>query len=227
MTIKIRQRPKEDYRSKTSGERQKRAESKSKKTFYHRNLSIPKDSRFTSKQSQREREKKREREGERERGGGEGEKIREGLNRGEEERRVHKVSAIRTVGANFHFFRLFTPPLLCFVKSAMAGTTSSLVHFRWISSFIGFPFHAQLSFFFSALPPPPHASVSLLLLLFPPRWSSSFPFTLQESSLFLYSSRTRSPPSLAPTISRRSPPATLDTSGHGRSPYVTDTIPLE
>lgn len=63
-------------------------------------------------------------------GGGEGEKIREGLNRGEEERRVHKVSAIRTVGANFHFFRLFTPPLLCFVKSAMAGTTSSLVHFR-------------------------------------------------------------------------------------------------
>ena len=227
MTIKIRQRPKEDYRSKTSGERQKRAESKSKETFYHRNLSIPKDSRFTSKQSQREREKKREREGERERGGGEGEKIREGLNRGEEERRVHKVSAIRTVGANFHFFRLFTPPLLCFVKSAMAGTTSSLVHFRWISSFIGFPFHAQLSFFFSALPPPPHASVSLLLLLFPPRWSSSFPFTLQESSLFLYSSRTRSPPSLAPTISRRSPPATLDTSGHGRSPYVTDTIPLE
>ena len=66
MTIKIRQRPKEDYRSKTSGERQKRAESKSKETFYHRNLSIPKDSRFTSKQSQREREKERERERERE-----------------------------------------------------------------------------------------------------------------------------------------------------------------
>lgn len=68
MTIKIRQRPKEDYRSKTSGERQKRAESKSKETFYHRNLSIPKDSRFTSKQSQREREKMREREREREGG---------------------------------------------------------------------------------------------------------------------------------------------------------------
>lgn len=149
----------------------------------------------------------------------------------------------RGVGANFHFFRLFTPPLrsmLC--KKRHGGTTSSLVHFRWISSFIGLPFHPRI-FSVSLLPSLPFLS------FFPPRSSSSpaplplllsLPLSLPpflslfsfhsridplSLSLLLSSGLTLLP--LASLISRRSPPTTLDTSGHGRSPYVTDTIPLE
>ena len=146
----------------------------------------------------------------------------------------------RGVGANFHFFRLFTPPLcsmLC--KKRHGGTTSSLVHFRWISSFIGLPFHPQI-FSVSLVPSLPFPS------FFPPRSSSSPSLSLSLSlslppSLSLFSFHSRIDPlslslllssgltllPLASLISRRSPPTTLDTSGHGRSPYVTDTIPLE
>ena len=94
--------------------------------------------------------------------------------------------AVRTVGANFHFFRLFTPPpRVCFVKSAMAGITSSLVHFRWISSFIGFPFHARFSFSLFDSPPPRSASVSFPL--FPvPLVDSLLSLSLSKNSLSFY-----------------------------------------
>lgn len=63
------------------------------------------------------------------------------------------------------FSSLYPPTLVCFVKSAMAGITSSLVHFRWISSFIGFPFHVPFSFSLFDSPPSHSASVSFSLFL--------------------------------------------------------------
>lgn len=71
--------------------------------------------------------------------GGRGRKIEEGLNRGKEERGGYKVLAVRSVGANFHFFRLSAPLLGTVRKKHHGGTTFPLVDFGWISSFIGLP----------------------------------------------------------------------------------------
>lgn len=119
----------------------------------------------------------------------------------------------RGVGANFHFFRLFTPPLrsmLC--KKRHGGTTSSLVHFRWISSFIGLPFHPRI-FSVSLLPSLPFLS------FFPPRSSSSpapLPLLLSVSlspslplTLFLSLSDRSSLSFSAPLFWTHSPPSRL------------------
>lgn len=124
----------------------------------------------------------------------------------------------RSVGSNFHFFHLFAP-LTVVLKKCYGGTTLRLVDFRPVFSFIGSP------------PPPPYRADSLQsfffsLLSFVPYF---VPLFLTHMVLFARSPRVLSPfLGLSPperTVSLSSNPS--DTSRHGRSPYVTDTIPLE
>lgn len=135
-----------------------------------------------------------------------------GLTRREGRRTTHSV------GANFHFFHLFAP-LTVILKKCHGGTRSRLVDFRSVSSFIGPPslwssLYLILSELLSSLLPFAPYFVPL-----PPTRVLLFTRSLRILSPFL----DLSPPERASSLSSNP----LDTSGHGRSPYVTDTIPLE
>lgn len=131
----------------------------------------------------------------------------------------------RSVGANFHFFHLFAP-LATLLKKRHGGTGARLVDFRPVYSLIGSPFPlrpSQGSLYLipseTSLPLAPSLLSSYLTSL-SCRPVRSFLLARRGSSLLLSA---LSPPER--TISLSSDPS--DTSGHGRSPYVTDTIPLE
>lgn len=151
----------------------------------------------------------------------------EGKSEGRGLSRRERGGTTRSVGANFHFFHLFAP-LTEVLKKRHGGTGSRLVDFRPVCSFIGslpsfralHPILSEFSFSLSFPYSPPVLSFSL-----PPSLSLS----LTSVILFARSSRILSPfLGLSPPDRTTSPSSNpLDTSGHGRSPYVTDTIPLE
>lgn len=122
-----------------------------------------------------------------------------------------------SVGSNFHFFHLFAPLTVVLKKVpwryqiAIGGFSSGLL-VHWISLLIEW-------------------ILSLISLFLAPFLRSLFRTSLSNTygPFCSLSPRVLSPfLGLSPprrTISFSSNPS--DTSGHGRSPYVTDTIPLE
>jgi len=137
---------------------------------------------------------------------------------------------LRSVGANFHFFHLFAPLGGRFLKSAMAVSGTDWLDFRSVSAFIGCPHsdggsrHPILTGQSSSRSRPSRSPLSLSLSFAPFLASSS-----DERGPFRSFARVplqdgRSPSPGAPTLLFLSFSFSL---GTARSPYVTDTIPLE